>query len=83
MESEITIQVECEGNYIRGVRERFDNSFGNYMPAEYAEIEGFRVFITKTDKESKKSTRLEITEYLSEHDHEVLYKEYLQMCMEE
>lgn len=77
METEITISIVCDGKFVRGTKEIFDKSFGNWLPPESPEIEDFKVFLVKGDK------KLDITDFLTEHEQRQIYSEYIEACMEE
>lgn len=76
------IMLECEGEYVREERERFDKSFGNWLPLEQSELKKFRVYMTRTSKNLDGQTfkkRIEITDYLTQEEFIDIYNE----CMEQ
>lgn len=86
MEVEITIEVECEGKLNSGTKGGYDKSFGNFLPGDSAELEDFKVYLVKIIKDTKTGAtqikRLEITDYLSDHEHNKLYNEMLEAELE-
>lgn len=71
METKLNIQVLCTGKFISGTRERFDKSFGNWLPPDYPEVEGLKVFLVKGNE------KLEITDFLEEEELNELEDEFI------
>jgi len=78
METEVELNVECEGRLLRGRPSKFDSFHGNWIPADHPEIENFRVYLCEPGRD-----RLEITSFLSENTRKRLYSDYLDSMLEE
>lgn len=71
MESNIRLDVECEGVIIPAIKDQFNLCFGNWLPGDPADVENFKVFLTS------KSRRIDITSFLDEKEIENLKTEFL------
>ena len=73
----LEIEVEVQGDFLKGKPSQFNSQFGNYLPADPAEVKNMKVFLVKDNM------RIEITKFLPQMDLEYLESEFISAKEEE
>ena len=75
MYSYTEINLVCTGDYQRKTNDYFDKSFGNWLPGDPESVSDFKIFLENDD-----GSRLEVTKYITEIEHDRLLEQFYEEC---
>lgn len=72
LETSMILDLDCEGEFIRGSRASFNPGMGQWYPGEPDHVDNFAVYLIKANG------RINITQFLTEHQIEQLKEKFIE-----